>query len=154
MNVPGHDPKELWQKHNGPKGWHAWTSDTWSRSSKYGMDFPRISVSARHVEVRRPSCAKSARALHNGLPGVSWKQSRPSTGRSLCNAGDHALATADTSGNSAAACGQTKDDSIAGWQNVYRADYCIGSKSLLDKNERWENSRSANEKHHPGRPYG
>ena len=27
MNVPGHDPKELWQKHTGSKGWHAWTSD-------------------------------------------------------------------------------------------------------------------------------
>ena len=26
MAVPGHDPKELWQKHTGPKGWHAWTS--------------------------------------------------------------------------------------------------------------------------------
>ena len=27
MNVPGHDPKELWQKYTGSKGWHAWTSD-------------------------------------------------------------------------------------------------------------------------------
>lgn len=27
MDVPGHDPKELWQKYTGSKGWHAWTSD-------------------------------------------------------------------------------------------------------------------------------
>jgi hypothetical protein len=27
MNVPGHDPNELWQKYTGSKGWHAWTSD-------------------------------------------------------------------------------------------------------------------------------
>jgi hypothetical protein len=26
MEVAGHDPKELWQKHTGSKGWNAWTS--------------------------------------------------------------------------------------------------------------------------------
>jgi len=26
MNVPGHDPKELWQKFTGSQGWRAWTT--------------------------------------------------------------------------------------------------------------------------------
>jgi hypothetical protein len=26
MSVPGHDPKELWQKVSGSKGWHAWST--------------------------------------------------------------------------------------------------------------------------------
>jgi hypothetical protein len=153
MNVPGHDPKELWQKHNGPKGWHAWTSDHVGEVIEIRNGLPENIG-------KRPTCGGKVTVLCKVCQGTGTMVCPACRGNKVvragpfpCNAGDHSLATADTSGNSAAS-GQTKDDSIAGWQNVYRADYRIGSKSLLDKNERWENSRSANEKHHPGRPYG
>jgi len=146
--IPRNSGKSILEAKDGTLG----RATTWGRSSKYGTERPRILASVRRVEVRRRSCASLQGHWHIGLPCVSWKQSRPSTGRFLCNAANHALPAANTSWKSAN-LHQAEDHPIVGWQNFNRANYSIGSEGLPDKNERWENSRSADEKYHPRHPY-
>jgi hypothetical protein len=57
--IPRNSGKSLLEAKDGTLG----RATTWERSLRYGMERPRILAGARRVEVRRRSCAKSARAL-------------------------------------------------------------------------------------------
>ena len=152
MDVAGPDPKELWQRHTGSKGWHAWTSNHVGEVIEIRNGMPenvgkcptcggKATVLCKDCNgagiVVCPAC-RGTKLSEPGLFPLQRRKSRPPASRLL----------------KFRRSAQAEDHPTAGWRNAYRANRCIGSESVLDKNERWENSRSADQKHHPRHPFG
>ena len=93
MDVPGHDPKELWQKYTGSKGWHAWTSDHVGEVIEIRNGTPENIGQC-------PTCGGKATVACKGCKGTGTmicpvcrgNKVCPRTARFRCNAENHALA--------------------------------------------------------------
>ena len=157
MDVPGHDPSELWQKFAGSRGTEAWTSAHVGEIIELRKGMPENMGKCPMCEGNDKSILQSLpRHWHNHVPSLSRQQSGPHP-RSRPRAGSPLLqrpVPPPHLSRFVRACRVLPSPNPSAWwmagrlsdASRFRIQRCRGFERMM------EDLRSANEKHSPRLP--